>query len=66
MTIEGGSPPHHHDMEQNSTNTHELTQVPLSVQIYLVVSVPDMVDALGEVIREHYIVLQCGINEITS
>ena len=30
------------------------------------ISVPDVVNVLGEVIRQQYIVLQCGINEITS
>ena len=28
--------------------------------------VPDVVDVLGEVMRQQYIVLQCGINESTS
>ena len=31
-----------------------------------VVSVPDVVDVLGEVIRQQYIVLHCRINESTS
>ena len=44
MTIRGGSPPHPHDKsaanrtlpsDKTPTNTNELTQPPLSVQIYL-------------------------------
>ena len=31
-----------------------------------VVSVPDVVDVLSELIRQQYIVLQCRINESTS
>ena len=51
-----------HDCEKNTDCLSLLGLLPPGVNP----PVPDVVDVLGEVVREQYIVLQCKINESTS